>query len=158
MLEHMPDIYVDADACPVKNEAVRVAQRHGLSLYMVSNSGLRRAMGAKVYGIMVDNTPDAADHWIVEHAKANDIVITADILLANRCLEQQVWVIGPNGKRFNINNIGTALALRELSAHLRETGESKGYNPSFTPRDRSQFLQELEGVVQSAKRLIDGTS
>ena len=147
----MPDVYVDADACPVKPEVLRVAERHGLEVYLVSNAGMR-PQGGRVHTVVVGSGFDAADDWIAEHAKPHDIVITADILLAARCVAQKAYVLGPTGKRFSDTNIGGALAMRELNAHLRETGESKGHNPSFTPRDRSQFLQAMEEVVQMALR------
>lgn len=150
----MIEIYIDADACPVKSEAVRVAERHGLKVYMVSNTGTRQALGGNVQGIMVGREFDAADNWIVEHVQANDIVITSDILLASRCLELGCWVLGGNGKKFSKDNIGGALAMRALNAHLRETGESKGHNAAFTNRDRSQFLQAMEEIVQAAKRTL----
>jgi uncharacterized protein YaiI (UPF0178 family) len=148
----MLDIYVDGDACPVKEEVMRVAIRHALCVYMVSNSGLFRATGPGIHRILVGQGPDAADNWIAEHITAGDIAITADILLAARCLEKDADVIGPTGKPFTKANIGNALAMREFTAFLRETGESKGYNPSFTKQDRSQFLQTLEQTIQKRKR------
>ena len=135
------EIYVDADACPVKNEIVRVAERHGLTVHMVSNSWMRLAEGPLVKRVIVSEGFDAADNWIAERAGAGDIVVTTDIPLA-----------GPTGKPFNADNIGTALAMRDLMGHLRDTGEVRGNNPAFTPRDRSQFLQALEAAVQVAKR------
>ena len=100
--------------------------------------------------VIVNDTPDAADDWIADHISPNDIAVTADIPLASRCLKAGAAVIGPTGKPFTEEGIGMALAMRELSAHLRETGESKGYNASFTRQDRSQFLQSLEQAVQSS--------
>ncbi|MBI1274993.1 YaiI/YqxD family protein [bacterium] len=150
----MLNIYVDGDACPVKDEVMRVAERHALSVYMVSNSGLFRATGPNIHRILVGQGPDAADDWITEHIEAGDIAITADIKLAARCLEKQADVIGPTGKPFTKANIGSALAMREFTAYLREAGEIKGHNPSFTKQDRSQFLQTLEQAIQKRKRTL----
>jgi uncharacterized protein len=145
-------IYFDADACPVKDEVVRVAERHGLNVRFVSNTWMRLPESTLVERVLVAEGADAADDWIVEHIGPEDIAVTADIPLASRCLKQGAQVIGPTGKPFTESGIGMALAMRELSAHLRETGESKGYNASFTRRDRSRFLEVLEHAVQSAKR------
>lgn len=148
----MLDIYVDADACPVKEEVLRVAQRHGLEVYMVSNAYLRPINNPKVHMILVDAGPDVADDWIAERAGQGDIAITADILLADRCLKNGARAIGPTGKPFTDDNIGSKIAGRSLSAHLREIGEISGGNPSFAPKDRSRFLQSLEEAIQSVKR------
>jgi hypothetical protein len=145
-------IYVDADACPVKEEVVRVAERHGLKVHFVSNTWMRLPESPLTERVLVAEGPDAADDWIVEHIGAQDVAVTADIPLASRCLKQGAQVIGPTGKPFTESGIGMALAMRELSAHLRETGESKGYNASFTRRDRSRFLEVLEHAVRAAKR------
>jgi uncharacterized protein len=145
-------IYVDADACPVKDEAVRVAERHGLAIVFVSNSFMRLPEGPLIRRMVVADGADAADDWIAERIAARDVAITADIPLAARCLKRGAQVIGPMGKPFTEAGIGMALAMRDLKAHLRETGESKGYNASFTRADRSRFLQELEQAVQRARR------
>lgn len=147
-----PQIYVDADACPVKDEVLRVADRHGLVVTMVANFGLRPSRDPMVRHVMVPQGADVADDWIVEHAEASDIVVTSDIPLASRALEKGAHVLGPTGKPFTAHSIGMALAMRELNQHLRETGESKGYNASFTARDRSQFLQALDELAQRVKR------
>ena len=149
-------LYIDADACPVKDEAVRVAERHGLEIHFVSNAWMRLPQGPLIKRVVVQDGPDAADDWIVEHAGAGDIVVTADIPLAARALEKGAAVVGPTGRPFSEASIGMALAMRDLSRHLRETGESKGYNASFTRQDRSQFLQALENAVQAAKRASAG--
>ena len=149
-------LYIDADACPVKDEAVRVAERHGLEIIFVSNAYMRLPEGPLIKRVVVPDGPDVADDWIVEHAAAGDIVVTADIPLAARALEKGAQVIGPTGRPFTEVSIGMALAMRDLSRHLRETGESKGYNASFTRQDRSQFLQALENAVQAAKRAALG--
>ena len=145
-------LYIDADACPVKEEAVRVAERHGLPIHFVSNSWMRLPESPQVQRVVVPEGPDAADDWIAERARPGDIVVTADIPLAARCLKAGARVIGNTGKPFTDANIGTALAMRDLSRHLRETGESKGYNAGFTRADRSRFLQALEAAVQAIKR------
>jgi uncharacterized protein YaiI (UPF0178 family) len=147
-----PAIFVDADACPVKDEALRVAERHGLTVYFVSNTWMRLPDGPWIKRVVVAEGPDAADDWIVSHIGAGDIAVTADIPLAARCLKQRAQVVGPTGRPFTEAGIGMALAMRDLSAHLRETGESRGFNASFTRHDRSRFLQEMEAAVQRALR------
>ena len=145
-------IYVDADACPVKEEVVRVAERHGLAVHFVSNSWMRLPEGPLVQRVVVPDGPDAADDWIAARIGPRDIAVTADIPLAARCLKAGARAIGPTGKPFTESSIGMALAMRDLSRHLRETGESKGHNASFSRQDRSRFLQALEEAVQALKR------
>jgi len=147
----MVTIYVDADACPVKEEVLRVAYRHDLEVYIVSNGWWRQDLGPKIHRIMVEASPDSADNWIVEHIGEGDIAVTADILLADRCLKMKATAINPNGKPFTEANIGVAVAMRSLSAHLRETGEIAGHNPSFSKQDRSRFLEILENTVQKCR-------
>jgi uncharacterized protein YaiI (UPF0178 family) len=146
-------IYVDADACPVKDEVVRVAQRHGLDVAMVSNSWMRTDPDPRIRLVVVEQGPDVADDWIAERAGRGDIVITNDIPLAARCLEAGATVLGSQGREFTEAGIGSALAMRELNAHLRETGESAGYNAAFTKKDRLRFLDAMERSVQKALRL-----
>lgn len=150
-----PTIYVDADACPVKDEVVKVAERHGLMVTFVSNGGLRPSRDPMIRNVVVSGKFDAADDWIVENAKANDIAITADVPLAARLVPAGVHVIGPTGRPFTPDTIGMAVAMRNLGQHLRETGESKGYNASFTPRDRSAFLGALDQAVRRAKKAAE---
>lgn len=145
-------IYVDADACPVKAGILRVATRHELIVHMVSNIWMRLEDSALINRVVVHDGPDAADDWIAERIGASDIVVTADILLAARCLKAGAQCIGPTGKAFSEVSIGMAVAMREVQRHLRETGESRGFNPSFTQRDRSQFLQALEQTIQVGLR------
>lgn len=145
-------IYVDADACPVKDEAVKVADRHGVPIHFVANSWMRLPDGGAVHRVVVAEGPDAADDWIAERVTARDVAVTADIPLASRCLKAGARVVSPTGKPFTDANIGTALAMRSLSQHLRETGESRGFNAEFTRQDRSRFLQALEQAVQDVKR------
>ena len=144
--------YIDADACPVKDEIARVAERHEFKMYFVSNAWMRLPEGPLIKRVVVPEGPDAADDWIAERAAKGDIVVTADIPLAARCLKAGARVIGNTGKPFTEANIGQALSMRDFSRHLRETGESKGYNASFTRQGRSRFLQALEEAVQAIKR------
>ncbi len=146
----LPQILVDADACPVKDEVVRVAERLGLVVTFVSNGGLRPSRDPMIRHVVVSKGADAADDWIVENAAANDIVITADVPLAARAVALGAHVLGPTGRLFTPESIGMAVAMRDLSQHLRETGESKGYNAGFTPKDRSRFLGELDQVARRA--------
>lgn len=145
-------IYVDADACPVKEEALKVASRHGIPISYVANSWMRLPDGEQVHRVIVAEGPDAADDWIAERAGPGDIVVTQDIPLAARCLKSGARVIDKTGKPFTDAGIGMALAMRDLNRHLRETGESRGFNASFTPRDRSRFLEALEQAVQDVRR------
>ena len=145
-------IYIDADACPVKDEALKVADRHGLRIIYVSNSWMRLPESPQVERAVVADGPDAADDWIAERIEALDIVVTQDIPLAGRCLKKGAKAIGNTGKPFTDASIGMALAMRELSQHLRETGESRGFNAAFTKQDRSRFLEALEQAVQLSKR------
>jgi uncharacterized protein len=146
------EIYVDADACPVKPEVMRVATRHGLTVHFVSNSWMRLDDSPLVRRVIVTEGPDAADDWIAERIGHSDIAVTADIPLASRCLKAGARVIGPTGRPFDNASIGMALAMRDLQSHLRETGESRGFNAAFTPRDRSRFLEAMEHAVQALKR------
>jgi len=148
-----PTIFVDADACPVKDEAMRVAERLGLVITFVSNGGVRPSRDPMIRVVVVPQGADAADDWIVETAMANDIVLTADIPLASRALSKGCHVLAFTGKPFTDASIGMALAMRDLKAHLRETGEDKGYNRSFRPADRSAFLSALDTICRKAKAL-----
>jgi uncharacterized protein YaiI (UPF0178 family) len=148
----VPEVYVDADACPVKEEVVRVASRHGLGVTFVANFGLRPSRDEMIRNVLVPQGADAADDWIVENAGPDDIVVTADIPLAGRALAKGAIVLGPTGRPFTDASIGMALAMRELNQHLRETGESRGLNAGFTARDRQVFLQALDQAVARVKR------
>ncbi|NVJ97851.1 MAG: YaiI/YqxD family protein [Alphaproteobacteria bacterium] len=147
------EIYVDADACPVKEEVLKVAYRHDLVVHLVSNSWLRIPVGDKINKVVVSDGFDAADDWIAERAGAGDVCITGDIQLAARCLEGGALVLGHNGKPFTPDNIGMALAMRELKSQLRDMGEDRGFNASFTGKDRSRFLSALELAVQKGGKL-----
>lgn len=146
------EIYVDADACPVKDEVVRVAERHSAPVHIVSNSWMRLPNSRLVQRVVVAEGPDAADDWIADRIGNGDIVVTADIPLASRCLKAGAKALGPSGKLFDDNNIGMAMAMRELMSDLRDTGEVRGNNPAFTRQDRSRFLQALEQVIQEILR------
>jgi len=148
----MVNIFIDADACPVKDETLRVATRHNLKTYMVSDGGIRPSQNPLVELVIVAQGADAADDWIAEHIEKSDICITNDIPLAARCLEKHALAIKPNGEKFTENGIGMALANRELMATLRETGEITGGPRPFNKTDRSEFLNALETTVQAAKR------
>lgn len=151
-----PILYVDADACPVKAEAEKVADRLGLLVTFVSNGGLRPSRNPMVRHVIVTKSADAADDWIVENARENDIVVTADIPLAARAVALGAHVLGVTGKPFTKESIGMAVAMRELKQHLRETGESKGYNAGFTPADRSRFLGALDQMARKALACAGG--
>ncbi|MBE0533996.1 MAG: YaiI/YqxD family protein [Rhodospirillales bacterium] len=148
----MREIFVDADACPVKDEVLRVAARHGLTVHMVSNSWMRLPETPLINRVVVAEGPDAADDWIAERIGAGDFAITTDIPLASRCLKKGAQAIAPTGKPFTDDSIGTALAMRDLMAHLREAGEITGGPPSFTKADRSRFLSALEDAIQRLPR------
>ncbi|MGI9373621.1 MAG: YaiI/YqxD family protein [Hyphomicrobiales bacterium] len=148
----MTEIYVDADACPVKDEVMRVAYRHQLKVHFVSNAFMRLDDSPLVNRVVVPDGPDVADDWIAEHITLGDIAITADIPLAARCVEAKAEALSPNGKPFTKDSIGMALAMRNLMTDLRETGEISGHNAAFSKKNRSDFLQALENMVQNAKR------
>lgn len=143
-------IYVDADACPVKDEVVRVADRHGAAAHFVSNARIRLPVGLDVRRVVVGDGFDAADDWIAEAAGEGAVVVTGDIPLAERCLKAGAQVIGPSGKPFTADNIGMDLAMRELSRDLRDMGEISGAGPAFSKKDRSRFLEALELAVRRA--------
>ncbi len=145
-----PTIFVDADACPVKAEVEKVGERHGIAVTYVANGGLRPSRNPMIRNVVVSKGADAADDWIVKNARENDVVITADIPLAARAVALGAHVLGPTGRPFTPETIGMAVAMRNLKQHLRETGESKGYNAGFSPQDRSRFLGELDRILRRA--------
>jgi uncharacterized protein len=146
------EIYVDADACPVKNEVFRVAKRYGLKVYLVSNSGMRIPQDLRVEMVVVNDHFDAADDWIAVHINDTDIVVSDDILLASRCLEKGARVLDSKGRVFAEESIGDALANRELMAYLRDMGNITGGPAPYEKRDRSRFLQHLDGLIQTVLR------
>jgi uncharacterized protein YaiI (UPF0178 family) len=145
-------IFVDGDACPVKDEIERVAYRHDLIVHIVSNGGIRPSANPRIRHVTVAEGADAADDWIVERIESFDLVVTADIPLASRCLKKNASVLGPTGKLFTEQSIGMALGMRDLKRHLREATGQQTYNLSFTKQDRSRFLGALENEIQAIKR------
>jgi uncharacterized protein len=145
-------IFIDADACPVKAEVFRVAGRYRLNVTLVANSRMRIPNERWIRLEVVKDGFDAADDWITEHVQTDDIVVTADIPLASRCLKKGARVIGVSGKPFTENNIGEVVATRDLLSELRNSGELTGGPPPLTKRDRSLFLQQLDEAIQSIRR------
>ena len=141
------EIYVDADACPVKAEVYRVAERHGLKVHVVSNQPIAVPREPWIARVVVGAGMDAADDWIAEHAGSGDIVITADIPLASRAIKAGAVAIAPNGKMFDEDSIGLALATRNLLHELRGSGEITGGPKPFTARDRSEFLSAIDRAI-----------
>ena len=148
----MLNVFVDADACPVKQEVYRVASRYQLDVTLVANSWMRVPNERWVTLKVVEDGFDAADDWIVKHIHPHDIVVTADIPLASRCLKKGARVIGPTGKPFTDNNIGQAVATRDLLSELRGAGEITSGPAPLKKSDRSRFLQQLDEVIQSIRR------
>jgi uncharacterized protein YaiI (UPF0178 family) len=148
----MTSLYVDADACPVKDEVYRVALRYALPVFVVSNSWIRTPLHGRVTPVVVEDGPDVADDWIAERAGKGDVVITADIPLADRALKAGAQALHPNGRPFTADSIGAALASRSIGEHLRSMGEITGGPRPFAPADRSRFLQALDAAVVRARR------
>ncbi len=148
----MTDIYIDADACPVRDEVYRVAMRYNLSVYVVSNGSrpIRPVPNPAIKMITVGEGPDVADDWIAERITAADICVTADIPLASRCLDKGARALAHNGKHWTTDNIGSALAGREIGRHLRELGVATGGPPSFAKSDRSRFLVAIDTAINAA--------
>ncbi len=148
----MSDIFVDADACPVKQEIYQVAKRYALKVSLVSNSSMRIPHEAWLTLVVVNGQFDAVDNWIVEHVTEDDIVISGDIPLASRCLAKGAVVLDLRGGVFTEDNIGEALASRELLSHLRNLGTITGGPDPLERRDRSRFLQRLDETIQTIRR------
>lgn len=148
----MPIIYIDADACPVKEETYRVAQRYGLKVVLVANSWMRIPDADWIDLVVVSDGFDAADDWIVEQVTDRDIVITGDIPLASRCLEKQARVLGHKGKPFTETSIGEALATREFLSQMREHNLMSGGPAPFDKKDRSKFLQTLDDMARAVTK------
>ncbi len=148
----MLNIFVDADACPVKQEVYRVASRYRLNVTLVANSWMRIPNEGWIFLQVVPEGFDAADDWIVEHVEPHDIVVTADIALASRCLKEGARAIGPTGKPFRDNSIGDALATRNLLSELRGAGEITGGPAPLKKGDRSRFLHQLDEEIKSIRR------
>ena len=147
-------LYVDADACPVKEECERVATRHKLPMFVVSNGGLRPSRNPLVQNIIVAEGADEADKWIAERCGAGDVVVTGDIPLAAKCIEAGARVLRHNGERFTQANIGQQLAMRDLMADLRAANPlgTQGGGKGFTKADRSRFLDALEREIRAASK------
>jgi uncharacterized protein YaiI (UPF0178 family) len=148
----MLEIYVDADACPVKDEVYRVARRYGLKVWVVSNGGVRVPDEPGIERVIVPGGLDVADDWIAEHIGPGDIAIAADVPLASRCVKRGARVIAPDGRPFTPNSIGNDLATRNLMTTLRDTGQIRGGGRPFTGQDRSRFLGALDTAIQAIKR------
>ena len=148
----MLHIFVDADACPVKDEIYRVAGRHGLNVHLVANSWMQHPQKKSIQLEVVGSASDEADDWIVEQVEAGDIVITSDIPLASRSVKKGARVLTSTGKILDEDNVASALATRDLMTELRSEGEMTSGPPPLRDRDRSRFLQQLETVIQALKR------
>jgi uncharacterized protein YaiI (UPF0178 family) len=152
----MLDIYIDADACPVKKEVYKVADRCSLRVFVVSNTPIHvPADQDRIRNIAVGPGDNAADDWIAENIAAGDICITADIPLASRCLKQGASALGNRGKPFSEDSIGDALATRELMSTLRDSGQISGGSPPITKKDRSRFLDSLDQIIQRIRREME---
>ena len=147
---HAPTIFIDADACPVKEEVYKVARRYGCPVLVVANTFIRTPPDVKL--VVVEAGPDIADDWIAARVQPGDIVVTNDIPLADRTLKAGGAALGATGKAFTVASIGSALAHRDLMEHLRSFGEMTSGPKPFSPADRSRFLSALDAAVQKAKR------
>ncbi|WP_299630561.1 YaiI/YqxD family protein [uncultured Roseobacter sp.] len=151
----MTALYIDADACPVKAEAEKVATRHRVQMFVVSNGGLRPSQNPLVETVIVPDGPDVADMWIAERCGPGDVVVTGDIPLAAKCVEAGAQVLKHNGEPLTAANIGNVLATRDLMADLRAADPFRqGGGKGFTKADRSRFLDALERALRSAKSTI----
>jgi len=147
----MLDIYVDADACPVKDEVYRVARRYDLKVYVVSDNRIHVPARVRAELVVVRRGWNAADDWIAEHVGADDIAVSSDIPLADRCIKKGARVLGPKGEEFTENSIGEAMATRDLMNELRQMGAVTGGPSPFAPKDRSRFLAKLDTIVQAIR-------
>jgi uncharacterized protein len=148
----VPEIYIDADGCPVKDEVYRVGGRYGLKVWVVANGWLRVPESTLVARVTVSEGLDRADDWIAERIGPGDVAITADVPLAARCVEQGARVIAPDGRSFTPETIGIVLADRNLLTALREAGEIKSGGRPFTKQDRARFLGALDAAIQAIRR------
>jgi uncharacterized protein len=148
----MLNIYIDADGCPVRDETLKVAERYQLKVFLVANKRLNIPFSDRVEMVVVTNAFDAADDWIAEQVQSGDIVVTADILLADRCVKKQARVLGTKGEEFSEDNIGSAVSNRELMQNLRQMGEIRGGPASMQKADRSKFLSQLDRIINDIKR------
>lgn len=152
MAETRPQLFIDADACPVKDEAYKVAARYGLKTWVVSNAFMQIPVTPMIERVIVEAGPDVADDWIADRAQAFDVVITNDIPLADRVLKKGAAALAPNGRRFTADSIGSALASRAIGEHLRSMGEVTRGPAAFDRNARSKFLQALDEIVSKAVR------
>jgi uncharacterized protein YaiI (UPF0178 family) len=146
------EVYIDADACPVKDEIYRVAERYGLKVWVVANGWMRVPDSPMIERVTVTEGLDVADDWIVTHAGLGDVVVTADIPLADRCVKKDARVLAPNGRPFTPESIGNDLATRNLLTELRDTGQIRGGGRPFGKQDRSRFLGALDNMIQAIRR------
>lgn len=145
-------IYIDADGCPVKEEVYKVAERYKIPVVLVANKALNLPLNPLLKMVVVSGNFDAADDWIVENSRANDVLVTNDILLADRCVKKSVRVLGAKGEEFTEDNVGSAVANRELMQNLRHMGEIRGGPSPMDKKARSKFLGTLDQILQSLKR------
>jgi uncharacterized protein len=145
-------IYVDADASPVKNEAIRVAKRYGLKVYLVSNSKRKFPKDELVESVVVSDHMDAVDDWIVEQISEDDVAVTADIPLASRCVKKGARVLDPKGRVLTEDSVGSVLANRDIMTFLRDIGTITGGSHPYTKQDRSRFLQRLDDLIQAIRK------
>jgi uncharacterized protein YaiI (UPF0178 family) len=146
------EIFIDADACPVKDEVYKVAERYGLKTWVVSNAFMMIPQSPRIARVIVEAGPDVADDWIAEHVAPGDVVVTNDIPLAERVLQAGGQAITPSGKPFTHDSIGAAIAQRALMEQLRSTGDIFGGPKPFDRNDRSRFLQALDEAIQKERR------
>ena len=142
-------IYIDADACAVKDEIYKVADRYQLKVFVVANQYIKIPMNINIQMQVVPEGPDAADDWIAEQIQSGDILITSDLLLAERAIQSQARVLGPKGNELDAENIGSILASRELNSQLRDMGNSTGGPAPMAKNDRSKFLSKLDQIIQA---------
>ena len=154
----MLHIFIDADACPVKQEVYRVAKRCSLDVTLVANSWMRTPDTPSIKLQVVGAGADVADDWIVEHVEPYDIVVTSDIPLADHCIKKNARVLSPSGKIFTTDNIGDSVGMRDLLSELRGAGMVTGGPPPLTQRDRSNFLQKLNNLIESVRRAMPSQS
>ena len=149
MRDGMPKLYIDADACPVKNEIYKATEKYGMTVYVVCNSYMNVPSQDRIHLVVVDQGPDEADNWIAENAVKGDIVVTADIPLASRCIQNGVRVLDTRGKEFTEDSIGNALASRDLNEHLRMMGVISSGPPPLAKKHKSDFISKLHQVIQA---------
>ena len=149
MKPNSPRIFIDADACPVRNETINIAGRHKLEIFFVSNGGIRPINNPLVRNIIVENTPDAADKWIVKEILPNDIVVTEDIILAEKCIKKNASVLSHQGKQFTLDNIGIKVATRELMAMIRSSNPfHKNKGKPLSKNNKISYSNQLEKIIQ----------